>query len=243
MRVFRWAVALALTLGGATRAAADEAYYVVVFGAQRTPIKSPRYSHTWASFVHERADGTTEVATLSWLPATGEVRPYALRPEQGRNFSLEETLCMCRSNRMEVTIFGPYRICPELYQSALMQIARLEGGQVSYQAYDFGGKDGIVMNCLHALAHTAPSGPQRGQWVIVAPGNWGVSASYWTALVLRPWFIEPCVIHDAVLAKLGLNACEYQRAGLDRNPIGNPVTRAIQAAVHPHLLHNRVICD
>jgi hypothetical protein len=113
---------------------------------------------------------------------------------------------------------------------------------VLYQALDGGSPDGTVTNCLHALSFLARRPGRRHDEVGVLPANWGASGTYWVALTLRPWFLDPCCTHDWLLAPLGLDAGGLLRNGLDRNPSSNPVTAALQAALHPQLLPNRVRC-
>jgi hypothetical protein len=235
------AVGLWLALS-APAAAAEDAYFVVVFGAQRPVVKAPRYSHSFATFAHLLPDGRLEAFTISWLPATADVRPLLPEPEQGFNFDLPTTLRLCQQNRMEVACWGPYRIHPDLWNRARWQRSRLESGQVLYKAYDGGSLDGRVSNCLHAIDFMARGPDRRLPYVIVAPANWGESGSYWIALTLRPWYLEPCRTHDWLFPRLGLDDNALIRYGLARNPTLNPVTRAVQAALQADLLPERVDC-
>jgi hypothetical protein len=244
MRVACWSwVAVLWLLPAAHAVAAEDAYFVIVFGAQRPLIKDPRYSHSFAAFAHLTPDGRLETFTISWLPRTAEIHPLWIEPEEGCNFDLCATLRWCRDNRMVVACWGPYQIHPDLWRRALWQKWRLESGQVLYKAFDDGSFDGRVSNCVHAISFiTRNPGDERPK-VIVAPANWGESGSYWIALALRPWFLEPCCTHDWLFPYLGLNANALIRNGLDRNPTLNPITRATQAALHTQLLPNRVRCD
>lgn len=222
--------------------AAGDCYFVTVFGAQRPVIKAPRYSHSFATFVHRFPDGRLEAFTISWLPQTGKVRPLRPSPEPGRNFTLAETLQLCSANRMEVACWGPYQIHPNLWQLAQRQRCRLESGQVLYKAYDSGSPDGRVSNCVHAIEYmTRPPGDPRTQ-VFVAPLNWGESGSYWVTLTMRPWLVEPCRTHDWILSALGLDPNGLLRYNLDANPANLP-TAALQALIQAPLLPNRVCCD
>jgi hypothetical protein len=235
------AVGLWLALS-APAAAAEDAYFVLVFGAQRPVVKAPRYSHNFATFAHLRPDGRLEAFTISWLPATTEVCPLRAEPEPGFNFGLHATLCLCYQNRMEVACWGPYQVHPDLWHRARWQQGRLEGGQVLYKAYDAGAPGGRVSNCLHAVEYMARAPGQRLPNVIVAPASWGEAGSYWIALTLRPWYLDPCRTHDWLFPRLGLDGSALLRHGLDRNPTLNPVIRAIQGSLHLQLLPDRVNC-
>src|SRR5262249_51940011 len=156
-----------------------------------------------AAFAHRTPDGRLEAFTISWLPRTGQVRPLAPEPEEGYNFDLQATLRFCYDNRMEVACWGPYQADADLWRRALWQKRRLEAGQVLYQAFDDGSFDGTVCNCLHAISIIARRPGQELPEVIVAPANWGESGSYWIALALRLWYVEPCRTHDWLLPALG----------------------------------------
>jgi hypothetical protein len=218
------------------------AYFIIVFGAQRPFLKVARYCHSFATFAHWTPEGRLEAFTISWLPRTGRVHPLRPWSEQGRNFPLVETLQLCYANRMEVACWGPYQVHPDLWHRALAQKARLESGAVLYKAYDAGSLDGRVCNCLHAVEWMTRQPGQTLPQVVVAPANWGESGSYWVALTLRPWMLEPCQTHDWLLPALCMNPAGLIRYGLDRNPASNPVTEVIQAVFHAPLLPNRVRC-
>jgi hypothetical protein len=230
-----------LWLGLATPApAAGDQYFAIIFGAQRPVIKVPRYAHSFAAFVHWMPGGRFESFTISWMPWTEEIRPLWLEPERGRNLTLRETLRWCYENRLEMAAWGPYQIQPDLWRRALWQRCRLETGQVLYQALDGNSPDGRISNCIHALDFLVRC-PGEASRINVLPGNWGESGSYWVALTLRPWYLEPCRTHDWLLPILGLNPNALAHYGLDCNPT-NPVTAGLQASVHGNLLPNRVRC-
>ena len=57
-------------------------YYLLLFGGQGNILR-PRTAHTWATYVRAqpRPDGTVglDQFTISWLPATLYIRPWAIR--------------------------------------------------------------------------------------------------------------------------------------------------------------------
>src|SRR5690348_12390269 len=66
-----------------------ERYFMLVFGSQSTP-KVPKYTHSWATVVKVIECGGPEVPsieehTISWLPATLNVRPLSFQVEPGVN--------------------------------------------------------------------------------------------------------------------------------------------------------------
>jgi hypothetical protein len=99
-----------------------------------------------------------------------------------------------------------------------------------------------VSNCVHSLSFIArPPGQTRPE-VLVAPADWGESGSYWVALALRPWYIEPCRTHCWVMPLIGLNPEAFIYRDLSRNPSRSPLVRTTQAALQSYLLPNRVRC-
>lgn len=222
---------------------AQDAYYVVVFGAQPPGLKNPRRTHSFATFIRTDAAGGVEYFTISWLPVNGNVRPWAIHPEVGRNWGLEETLRLCRELDLRVATFGPYQIDCDLWNRAVVQKQWLESGNVLYKAMDNGSKDGTISNCIHAVSYMAREPGQAAPYVFVAPANWGESGSYWIALTLRPWYLDPCNVRHDIMCRIGLDPRDFKNWTLDRNPTRDPATRTIQAVLHRHLLPNRVVCD
>src|SRR5262249_260 len=138
--------------------------------------------------------------------------------------------------------WGPYQVHPDLWCRALRQKQRLESGQVRYKACDGGSCDGQVFNCVHAIEFLI-RGEDTSRQVIIPSANRGQTAPYWLDSAMRPWYLDPCRTHDWLLPYLGVNPDGVIHEGLDHNPAWNPVTRGVQAALHPQLLGNRVGCD
>jgi hypothetical protein len=189
MRITRhfW-LALVLLGIGAGASWADEAYYLIVFASQH-PDNQPKYSHTFAAFVKATDPAarkpTLETAVISWLPATGTIDLARLRPEQGKNFGLKETLDWAANLRAGVTAWGPFRVKKELYDSAVRQVKNLESGAIAYKAVDLARPTGAVTNCIHAVCdldivkERLLTGKARGD-----------EASDRVARFFRPWIVE-----------------------------------------------------
>jgi hypothetical protein len=207
--------AAVLALPGATRA--GEAYYVLMFGSQRVP-NDPDYSHIFATFVRATWPGgepcpgppRLEAHTISWLPRNLEVRTLALLPECGHNFELHETLRYALGNGERVSLWGPYRVAPELYAQALQQIGPLESGEVLYKANDTLNPSDRVRNCIHALSAVVG---RPGLWV-ASPG-WGETASYAVLRRYLPWVIDCDHTQPWVGSALGLDAYPLIYRGLE----------------------------
>src|SRR5438270_13790364 len=96
--------ALGFLAGAPSTARAGEVYYVMVFGSQSRP-KQLRYTHTWATFIKATGEGDDpnaydlEYNTISWLPATLEVKVLRPWPEPGVNLDLYQTLRAMDVNR------------------------------------------------------------------------------------------------------------------------------------------------
>src|SRR5436190_7899254 len=141
LRIAPLAALLILLAPNPSRAGED--YFLLMFGAQRVPA-NPNYSHSFATFVRVSWLGNgacpinpcLESVTISWLPANMKVRTFALLPECGNNFELHTTIRWCLGNDMRVSLWGAYRICPELYWLAVKQVGLLGSGRVRYKAND-----------------------------------------------------------------------------------------------------------
>lgn len=220
--------AVLLTLAGAGSARAGEDYFLLMFGSQRVP-NNPEYSHSFASFVRVTWEGdgpcpvnpVVEEHTISWLPCDGQVRVYALKPRPGRNWELHETIRWCVCNHMRVSLWGAYRICPELYYNALNHINLLESGQVRYKALDMGYSSDRVTNCIHAVANVV-----EGPRVRVATPGWGEPASYVLLQEFEPFVVQRGCTHPWVALALGLDQYpiiyrdfEDPRSGGIRGPV------------------------
>lgn len=194
----------------AQAAQGGEDYFLLMFGSQQVPA-NPKYSHTWATFVRVTWEGNgpcpvnakLEAHNISWLPANMNIRVNALFPECGHNFDLVQTLDYANGTCQRVSLWGPYRICPQLFYRALNRKAELESGRVQYKANDFGYRSDRVTNCIHAVS-TVVEGPR----VRVASPGWGESASY---AVLKE--MEPSIVSKQPETWVGSSL------GLDQYPI------------------------
>lgn len=198
-----------LVLAATPRAAAGEAYYVLVFGQQTFP-NDVNYSHTFATFVKVSWTGPgpcpaspcLEAHTISWMPARLRLRSLALWPECGRNFDLHTTLRWAQANGMRTSLWGPYATGPELYDAALRQIRLLDSGQVLYKVNDVGYRSDEVSNCIRAV-NAVVAGNGRS----IPEVGWGETASYRVLCRMEPWILDPCTIHAWVGSALRLDYC------------------------------------
>jgi hypothetical protein len=197
---------LALVIPG--RGQAGEAYFVVMFAAQRTP-NEPEYSHSFATFVRVTwpdycptpTNYNYESHTISWMPVSRDVQVLNLHPECGCNFDLHTTILTYVHNRSRVSMWGPYQIAPELYHSALKEIAYLDSGKVLYKAMSGHRINANVCNCSHALM-AAVDGPKM---TIASPG-WGDKASrFILEHKYRPWIVDPDRTFPWVATLIGLD--------------------------------------
>jgi hypothetical protein len=180
------------TLGG--QRSSEGEYFLVVWAFQG-PDDDLVHSHTFASFYRgdDLAKGVVEPATISWLPVSGTVRPFSVEP--GRNFSLDETVGMaCHAGR-KVSSWGPYKIRPELYHSAMKRIQLLQSGRIRYSMMNASPHS---MNCIAAAGNLTSTPLDTGIL-------WGVAASAAVVKHLSPYFLSdasiPQILVDAVTAK------------------------------------------
>jgi hypothetical protein len=186
-----------------------------MFSAQRVP-NDPDYSHSWATFVRVTWHGrgqcprnpTIEAHTISWLPANLVVRTLTVSPERGRNFDLDATIRFYIDLHSRISMWGPYRVEPDLYFRALKQIALLESGDVKYKTTDTLRFSDRVANCCHAVSAIAD-----GQKFILASPGWGdVASEFILKRKLGSWVIDHDCTSPWVASALGLDRYPiYQR--------------------------------
>jgi hypothetical protein len=190
---------------------ADEHYFALTFGSQSHP-KQLRYTHTWATIV--RAVGTGPdlstyqlfVHTISWYPASRNVRVWALRPEKGVNMTLEETLAEVYKNGESVNLWGPFVLTKDVYDRSLRVYGALMSGRVQYRAISTNA-DLYIADCIHAVAAVDPMFG-RGHYPLIRIGK---PASRFIAreLVIRSLehrgIDQAAYRNDWLIPRLGLN--------------------------------------
>jgi hypothetical protein len=210
-RCFRFSVLgagiLALLL--ASQAPAADFYYVIVFASQKDG-NPPRYAHTFATFVKATGEGSNprdyrlESHTISWTPASFDIRVLRLMPERGVNLDLDASLRLARSWGADVVKFGPYRVDKRLYDRALRQIDNLERGRMLYKAVDTRFSPTEVSNCIHAVSSLVGDETPVGQTGWGAPGSASVVESF------GPFIRDDGKRHNWVSERLGLGRYEME---------------------------------
>jgi hypothetical protein len=206
----------AVVLFLATSAAqANERYYVLIFGSQSHP-KLLRYTHTWATFVRAMGDDpdprreTVYQHTISWLPATLNVRVWSPFPEPGINLDLYTTLQVVSADCERVTLWGPLLISPEVYERSLRIYQIVNSGAAQYRAIS-SERDLLISDCIHAVAAVDPVFG-RGHYPLVRIGD---PASRFIAREVVMRSLENRGIDQAAFDNTWL----IPRLGLDRYPL------------------------
>ena len=207
----RSAAILAFFLLGfsAVSARAEERYFLLIFGSQSSP-KTLKRSHTWATFVKAVGEGpdlstyALEVNTISWLPASLDVKVFRPWPEKGVNFDLEQTLNFVYSDRQGVTMWGPFVIAQPIYERSLQVRQIAESGRAEYRAIS-NGRDMLISDCIHALAAVDPAFG-RNHYPLIRIGK---PASRYVArqIMARSLFDQYQYDNSWLVARLGL--CRY----------------------------------
>jgi hypothetical protein len=200
--------ALVMTAGTAK---GDEFYYVMIFGSQSSP-KLLQYTHTWATFIRAVGEGpdANDYAlyqhTISWLPQSLDVQTWTLLPEPGVNLDLYQTLDAVYRDRENVTMWGPFRIMPLVYERSLGVKAILDSGRAEYRAIST-PRNLLISDCIHAVAAVDPVFG-RGHYPLVRigkPASRYISRQFMTRSVFDQYQTEASWL--------------IPRLGLDRYPI------------------------
>lgn len=179
-----------------------ERYFVTLFGGQGDLLR-PRTAHTWATFVRTAvaAGGEQVVAedTISWLPATLNVRPWALFSETGVNLTLQQTFDFMGQNwRQRVVVWGPYEITAERYQQAMVQKALLESGAIRYHSLGLFGRKADVMHCIDGVTRIDAEWEKKAnpsRWYGEAGTGQAVRAAVRSGFILNPTVTHEWLIH------------------------------------------------
>jgi hypothetical protein len=183
--------------------AADD--YLLVFAADATPYRGVR-AHTFAAVVRVEADPdgvarAADVTSLSWLPATKVVRPLAVHPEPGRNVPLDETLRDYLAAGGRVSLWGPYRVRPELADAFRARVADVEARHLYKAGALFDRR--TVVECARGVEETIRGGERRRY---VGVFGFGDAASSEVVRKFTPWLVEPHQTHPRVASAIGLDA-------------------------------------
>lgn len=186
-----------------------ERYYILVFGSQSTPKKA-KYTHTWATVVRATGcDGPgepiVEENTISWMPASLDIRSFARKPEKGTNLGLHFTIEEMLRHDERVSVWGPYEIGLGLHHRFLVQKQFMESGQIGYQCIDSFGEAARLGNgcdCIHAVTDMDPEFA-RNRYPLSYFGE-AASRHIVRELHERPVIIGPDRDHGWLLPALGL---------------------------------------
>lgn len=162
-----------------TPAAPAERYYMVLFGTQSVPF-DVRHTHTFATFVRTEVlpvgERVAAVDTVSWMPATLYIRPFAVFPERGVNLSLSQTFDWIATFNGRVSKFGPYEIDADRYQRFIARKMDLESGTFQYRAVGAIRRDDKISNCGQSFARSSPIVGRRYLQPTPSPGENGTSS-------------------------------------------------------------------
>lgn len=206
------AISLMFLFFPALATATEPDNYLVLFTADHVPYK-PSSAHTFAAVarVAIQPDGgpcLIDLVSISWLPETMKVRPFALRPEKGRNVPLHETLQHFQGKNSHIRAWGPYLIQPELAEIFRERAVTVEscfkykGACLTSPRY--------VCDCARSIEESIE---QRRRYI----GVYGYGAAAGSVIVqkMSPWIVRPeqCTTWVATLMGLDGYALDYQPFG------------------------------
>lgn len=194
----------------ATPAPENERYYLLFFGSESKP-KVPKYTHSWATVVRVTDLGpgvapALDARTISWMPATLDIRPRNFKVEQGVNLELHTTIREMLKHDERVVMWGPYEIWHGAHRRFLAQKEFIDSGAIGYQCIDSIGeaaRQGNGSDCIHAVTDMDPK-YSRGRYPL---SFFGVSASRHAVrqILSRGAVIDPPRTHDWLIPALGLD--------------------------------------
>jgi hypothetical protein len=194
----------------AVQATPGERYFLLVFGSQSTP-KRAKYTHSWATLVKVTGCGgpgapAAEEETISWMPASLDIRPFTFHVEPGTNLPLRGTIEDMLRNDERVSVWGPYEVGPGLAYRFRVQKAFMESGRVGYQCIDSIGeaaRTGNGCDCIHAVTDMDPLF-DRNEYPLAYFGE-AASRNIVRQIHTRPIIIDPWADHGWLLPLVGLD--------------------------------------
>jgi hypothetical protein len=198
-----------------------ERYYVLIFSSENA-LKQPRYTHTWATAVRVTDQGLgrppgIEHHTISWMPATLDVRPPRFYMEPGVNLSLHDTITrVALANDEKIGLWGPYECRATFFTRFTVQKQFMESGKMQYQCIDSVGEaasTGHGSNCIHAVTDMDPAHGRR-QYPLT---RYGFAAGIEISRRFRELdvFVDSSQTHEFLIPVLGLNAFPIIRGKAD----------------------------
>jgi hypothetical protein len=197
----------------------NERYYVLVFGSQAVPYLRPDLTHTWVTVVKATwpagygcGEPVLEQFSISWLPATLELRPFRFRIEPATNLTMDQTLAWAQGTGQRVSLWGPYELRTSVYRRAVIHREFLESGAVGYQVVDTVGeaaRTGLGCDCIHAISDMDPD-YERGWYPLIW---YGIPASRRLVreAARREVFLDRDTTHDWLIPALGLDRYPIER--------------------------------
>jgi hypothetical protein len=208
----------------------NQRYYAIIFGSESKP-KRAKTTHTWATLVTATdvpgGEPHLDVQTISWLPATLDIKPLRFTVEPGKNFDLDATIAESLRTKQEVTMWGPYEVWHGLAHRFRVQKEFLDSGVVGYQCIDSVGeaaRTGLGSDCIHAVADMDPT-VGRTRYPLIFFGR-SASANIVRRLMKAPAIIDPPKTHDWIIPRIGLD-----RYPITRGTHDGPVTPHSREAV------------
>ncbi|MFO0824463.1 MAG: hypothetical protein U0792_15325 [Gemmataceae bacterium] len=200
----------------ATPAQPNERYFLIVFGSESKP-KIPKYTHSWATAVKVTDLGpgvapAIEQQTISWMPATLDIRPHNHRIERGVNLDLDTTIREMLKHDEKIVMWGPYEIWHGAYRRFLTQKEFIDSGAIGYQCVDSFGeaaRTGCGCDCIHAITDMDPQ-YGRGRYPLAFFGI-GASRHAVRQIMSRGAVIDPNKTHDCLIPALGLDKYPIER--------------------------------
>src|SRR5262249_15234418 len=112
-----------------------------------------------ATWIEGQAEPALELHTISWMPATLNIRTLSRQTEPGVNLGMQDSIEIMQGKGERVSMWGPYEVRASFFRRFLIQKGFMESGRVGYQCIDSrgeAGKTGSGCDCIHAITDMDP---------------------------------------------------------------------------------------
>ncbi len=137
------------------------------------------------------------------------VRPFHLKPEPGKNFTLHQTRDHMVTGRHRLAMWGPFETPADSYWEAARYKQLLNSGAIQHRVLDLRKHRSGVDNCVHAITRTNPALEAASDPIL---WNGGCITQRLANAMARVGIVaQPTVTHDWLIHALGIDRYDIDR--------------------------------